>query len=111
MVLKHADVFKTIYPVLESKREELSFYGYDTVTSEAIWTFCLKKLWKNQDIEQIPLHKLTNDVFQISPSAFMMFTQIEEQRNSNWFSDVNADELDMLLGSRKVPVTKQTEAE
>ena len=33
----------------------------------------------------------------VTPAQFMTFTQIEEQRGSDWFSDLNSEELQILL--------------
>ena len=45
--------------------------------------------------------KLSNGILQISPAEYMTFTQIEEQRGSDWFSDLNSDELQILLAPQK----------
>ena len=34
------------------------------------------------------MHEIANDILQITPAEFMTFTQIEEQRGSDWFSDL-----------------------
>ncbi|WP_082295020.1 post-transcriptional regulator [Sporosarcina ureilytica] len=92
--------FTNLLPALESKRNEFVLYGYTTVTKEDIWVYCLRKVWRNKNVEELPVHKIANDILQISPAAFMTFTQIEAQRDADWFSDLNSDELQMLLGPR-----------
>lgn len=92
--------FTNMLPALESKRNEFRLYGYTTVTKEDIWVYCLRKVWRNQNVEEMSIHKIANDILQISPAAFMTFTQIEAQRDKDWFSDLNSEELQMLLGPR-----------
>ena len=46
--------------------------------------------------------KLQMEFLQISPAEYMTFTQIEEQRGSDWFSDLNSEELQILLTPQKI---------
>lgn len=100
MGINFEQIFKDMLPALESKRSEFYLYGYTTVTREDIWRYCLQKVWRKKHVEEIPIHQIVNDILQISPAAFMTFTQIEAQRDTDWFSDLNSDELQMLLGPR-----------
>lgn len=93
-------IFTNVLPALASKRNEFHLYGYTTVTKEEIWRYCNQKVWRKKNIEEMPIHRIVNDILQISPAAFMTFTQIEAQRDTDWFSDLNSDELQMLLGPR-----------
>lgn len=101
MSTRFKEIFTNMYPVLESKEREFHLYGYTTVTKEDIWIYCIRKIWRNKNIEETPIHKIVNDILHISPAAFMTFTQIEEQREVDWFSDLNTKELQMLLGTQK----------
>lgn len=92
--------YTNMLPALESKRNEFHLYEYTTVTKEDIWVYCVRKLWRNKNVETMSSHKIVNDILQISPAAFMTYTQIEAQRDSDWFSDLNSDELQILLGPR-----------
>lgn len=100
MGIDFEQIFKDMLPALESKRSEFYLYGYATVTREDIWRYCLQKIWRKKNVEEIPIHQIVNDILQITPAAFMTFTQIEAQRDTDWFSDLNSDELQMLLGPR-----------
>lgn len=93
--------FTDMLPALNSKRNEFHMYGYTTVTVEDIWVYCLRKKWRNKNVESMKNHQIINDILQILPAAFMTYTQIEAQRDSDWFSDLNADELQILLGQKK----------
>lgn len=97
MRIEFEEKFKEMLPALTSKMNEFHMYGYPTVTVQEIWEYCLKKRWRNLDVTSMKNHKLVNDILQILPAAFMTYTQIEAQRNTDWFSDLNADELKLLL--------------
>ena len=91
------DIFTHVLPALESKRNEFVVYQYDTVTEKDIWKFCVTKKWRKKDIASLPLYQIINDILTISPAEFMTFEQIDNQRTSNWFAEINQDELQMLL--------------
>lgn len=101
MEVHFEEIYTNMLPVLESKEREFHLYGYTTVTKEDIWIYCIRKIWRNKNVEEMPIHKIVNDILHISPAAFMTYTQIEAQREADWFSDLNSEELQMLLGSPK----------
>lgn len=97
MTIQFEHLFSHMYPALESKKTEFHLYGYTTVTEKDIWSYCVKKKWRKKDISTLREHVITNDILQILPAAYMTYTQIEAQRNSDWFSEINSDELQILL--------------
>jgi hypothetical protein len=101
MVLEFGQLYTYILPVIESKKNEFHLYGYTTVTEEDIWTYCVRKMWRKRDVASMHIHEIANGILRISPAAFMTYTQIEEQRASDWFSDLNSDELQILLAPQK----------
>lgn len=96
-------------PALQSKKNEFHLYGYTTVTEEDIWIYCVRKIWRKKDVSTMRVYEITNDILQILPAAFMTYTQIEAQRESDWFSDLNSDELQILLNPKKE--TEKNESE
>ncbi len=101
MTLQYAEIFHHMLPAIESKKSEFHLYGYTTITEEEIWTYCILKKWRKKDIETMPMHEIVNEILQITPAQFMTYTQVEEQRGSDWFSDLNSDELQILLSPSK----------
>lgn len=87
-------------PAIQSKRDELVLYGYPTVMNAEIWDYCVKKKWRKKNISTMRIHEIVNDVLRITAPEFMTYTQIEEQRGSDWFSDLNSDELQLLLSPK-----------
>lgn len=50
-----------------------------------------------KDILAMRMHEMAHDILHVSSAEFMTFTQIEEQRSSDWFSAINSEELQILL--------------
>lgn len=101
VAIQFEQLFTHMLPAIESKKTEFHLYGYTTVTDADIWTFCVQKKWRKKDVEKMGLHEIANGILKISPAEFMTYTQIEEQRGGNWFSDLNSDELQILLTPHK----------
>ncbi|MER2090485.1 MAG: post-transcriptional regulator [Sporosarcina sp.] len=101
MAIQFGQLFNQMLPAIESKKTEFHLYGYTTVTEEDIWTFCVRKKWRKKDVDTMGMHEIANGILKISPAEFMTFTQIEEQRGSNWFSNLNREELQTLLTPHK----------
>lgn len=102
MAIQFEQLFTHLLPVMVSKKNELHLYGYTSVTEEEIWTYCIRKKWRKKNVESMRIYELTKDILRISPAEYMTFTQIEEQRDSNWFSDLNSEELQILLAPQKI---------
>ncbi|MEK5147550.1 post-transcriptional regulator [Psychrobacillus sp. FSL K6-4615] len=96
---KYEEIFAHVLPAIESKRNEFFVYQYETVSEKDIWKYCVTKKWRKKDISLLPLYQIINDILTISPAEFMTFEQIDNQRTSNWFAEINQDELRMLLNS------------
>src|SRR6185437_12661749 len=101
MTIQFEQLFSHLLPAIESKKSEFHLYGYTTVTNEDIWTYCIQKKWRKKEVDLMKMHEIVNGILQISPAKFMTYTQIEEQRGSDWFSDLNSDELQILLAPQK----------
>lgn len=101
MSLVHGQQFVNMQPALASKKSEFHLYGYTTVTEEDIWIYCVRKIWRKKDVSVMHVYEIANDILRILPAAFMTYTQIEEQRGSDWFSDLNSEELQNLLAPQK----------
>ena len=101
MTTEHDPIYTKMLPALQSKMNEFHLYGYTTVTVEDIWIYCVRKVWRKKDVSDMRNYEITNDILQILPAAFMTYTQIEAQRNSDWFSDLNSADLQILLHPQK----------
>ena len=96
--MKHKKLFKRLKPAITSKVEELQLNNYDAITEEQLWDFCLKHVWKNEDIINCRMHQLVADILSVTPAQFMTYTQVDiQQEELDWFSELNQEELHLLL--------------
>lgn len=97
MSVQHGILFEHVRPALESKILEFRLYNYHAVTETDLWNYCLKKKWRKRDIQEMKVFEMVNDILETSPAQYMTHTQIEEQRTSNWFSELNQGDIQTLF--------------
>ena len=96
----HKDIYTHVLPALESKKNEFIVYQYDTVKEEDLWKYLVQKKWRKKDVALLPLHQIVNDIMSLTPAEYMTFEQIENSRSSNWFAEINQQELQVLLNPK-----------
>ncbi|MFJ8512600.1 post-transcriptional regulator [Lysinibacillus xylanilyticus] len=101
MSMQYEQLFEKIRPAIDSKMEEFKHYQYDAITAEELWRFCIEKKWRKKNIEQLRLHEIISTIFSVSPSDIVSFNQVEFLQSNDWFTDLNTEELKMLLGPVK----------
>lgn len=101
MSMQYEQLFEKIRPAIDSKMEEFKYYQYDAITAEELWRFCIEKKWRKKNIEQLRLHEIISTIFSVSPSDIVSFNQVEFLQSNDWFTELNTEELKMLLGPVK----------
>ncbi|MGE7688003.1 post-transcriptional regulator [Lysinibacillus sp. NPDC097214] len=98
MSMQHEQLFEKIRPAIDSKMEEFKYYQYNAITAEELWRYCVEKKWRRKNIEQLRIHEIIATIFAVSPSDIVSFNQVEFLQSNDWFTEVNTEELKMLLG-------------
>ena len=101
MSMQYEQLFEKIRPAIDSKMAEFKHYQYDAITAEELWRYCVEKKWRRKNIDQLRLHEIIATIFAVSPSDIVSFNQVEFLQSNDWFTDLNTEELKMLLGPVK----------
>ncbi|MFB7158145.1 MULTISPECIES: post-transcriptional regulator [unclassified Lysinibacillus] len=101
MSMQHEQLFEKIRPAIDSKMEEFKHYQYNAITAEELWRYCIEKKWRRKNIDQLRIHEIIATIFAVSPSDIVSFNQVEFLQINDWFTEVNTEELKMLLGPVK----------
>lgn len=96
-MVEYERFFKQVLPVLESKMEEIKFNGYEGITIEDIWNYCLRKKWKKKNMDEIRTYEMVETIFSLKASEIVSFFQIQQFQTTDWFSELNQEELKELL--------------
>ncbi len=105
----HNDIYTHVLPALESKKNEFKVYQYDTVNEMDLWKYLVHKKWRKKEVTSISLHQIVNDIMSLTPAEYMTFEQIENYRSSNWFAEINQEELQVLLNPKKAEAEEEKE--
>lgn len=98
MIILYEALFQQMRLVLQSKAEEFHLYGYQQVTSQQLWAFCVEKKWRKRQIEAIQLHEVVATIFSITPAEFMHYIQMQEMNNKEIaVGIISADEMAFFL--------------
>ncbi|WP_153732651.1 post-transcriptional regulator [Sporosarcina obsidiansis] len=99
---KLQDLYKHVFPALESKKNEFHLYGYTVVTEKGLWDYLVQKKWRRKEISSMRSYEIVQDLFKLSPAQFMTYTQTEAQRNSSAFPELSDEERAILFSPRKI---------
>jgi hypothetical protein len=100
-MVEHERLFKQVLPVLNSKLEEIKLNGYEGIAIEDLWNFCLQKKWRKKNLAEIRIHEVVSTIFSLRASEIVSHLQIQQFQSTNWFSELNQDELKELLNPAK----------
>lgn len=92
--------FHSLLPALKSKVEEFRLLNYGTIDIPSLWEYLTKKKWRKPE-EDVHVYELVADILSIMPGDYMNYATIEAYRSANLFEEVNEEEWQELLGSKK----------
>ncbi|WP_431027318.1 post-transcriptional regulator [Lysinibacillus sp. LZ02] len=101
MAVPYESLYRKMQLVLQSKLEEFELYEYDAITMEQLWQYCVEKKWRKKVVEELPLHVVVSTIFSITPSELLNHVQIKELQFNDGIIDLNAEDLEALLGPKK----------
>ncbi|MBF0706409.1 post-transcriptional regulator [Alkalihalobacillus hwajinpoensis] len=76
---------KEISPALESKRDEFLLLGYSGATMDEIWECLLARLERNNELEEVKLHRLVNEIMRLSVNEYMNWLTIHAYKGTKTF--------------------------
>ncbi|MDQ0269865.1 hypothetical protein J2S17_001737 [Cytobacillus purgationiresistens] len=97
MARMHAyDIFQEdVEPAIQVKLDEFKLLGYEKVNGNEIWSFLVKKKWRNPKSD-IRLFEIVDEVLAIKVGEFINFSTMEVYRDKEFSLD-NEDEMRELL--------------
>ncbi|MEG0260801.1 MAG: post-transcriptional regulator [Lysinibacillus sp.] len=101
MSVQYPQMFEKILPAIESKMNEFHYHRYDAITAEELWRFCIVKKWRKKNIETLHVYEMVETIFSVTASEIVSFNQVEYLQKDNWFGEVSATELQILLNIKK----------
>ena len=85
-----------VRPSLIIKQEEFLLLGYDNVSQEDIWTFLLKKKWRQKEKKEIKLFEVVQSILSLKVGEFINYMAVEALKDAE-FTFENEEERVKLL--------------
>ncbi|WP_428909240.1 post-transcriptional regulator [Niallia sp. Krafla_26] len=97
MDISHKDesLYEKVKPVLQSKVEEFTLLGYDSVTEKDIWDYLVNKTWKKK--KEVPmLYEVVQSILTLKIGDFMNYQRVEALKDTSFSLENEEDRLELL---------------
>ena len=78
MQIPFSSLYEKVQLILTNKIEEFHYYGYDALTEQDLWKYCVDKVWRKQDVQNLRLHELTSGIFGTTASEVLNYVQMSD---------------------------------
>ena len=100
MQIPYSTLYERVQEILKNKVEEFHYYGYRSITTQDLWRYCIDKLWRKQDVENLKLHELTSGIFRVSASQVLSYLQINDLKKPNLQVKLTEEEMNELFNRK-----------
>ena len=101
MQIPFSQLYEQVQDILKNKVDEIHYFGYDSITEQDVWRYCIDKVWRKKDIQNLRLHELASGILGVSASELLNYIQIKDLKQSNVETMMSKDELDELFDPKK----------
>ena len=78
MQIPYFNLYKNVQEILNIKLEEFRHFGYESITSQELWSYCVEKVWRNRDVEKLRLHQLASGILGVNASQVVSYLQVQD---------------------------------
>lgn len=100
MQIPYSTLYEKVQEILKNKVEEFHYYGYRSITTQDLWRYCIDKLWRKQDVQNLKLHELTSGIFRVSASQVLSYLQINDLKNPGIQVMLSKEEMNELFNRK-----------
>lgn len=101
MQIPFSELYEKVQLVLTNKIEEFHHYGYNSITEQDLWKYCIDKIWRKQDVQSLRIHELTAGIFSATASAVLNYMQMSDFKQMELNSQITEDEIQFLFQPNK----------
>ncbi|MCM3720708.1 MULTISPECIES: post-transcriptional regulator [Solibacillus] len=97
MQIPFFSLYEKVQLILTNKIEEFHYYGYDSITEQDLWKYCIDKVWRKRDVQNMRLHELTAGIFRATASEVLSYMQIKDFKRNELNLKLSNEELQGLF--------------
>ena len=84
MTVPYASLYEKVQIILQNKVEEFHYLGYKAITEQDLWGFCIDKVWRKEDVQNLRLHQLASGIFNVSASEIIQYFQVHGLKQASF---------------------------
>ena len=97
MQIPFSMLYEKVQEILNNKVEEFHYFGYHSINEQDVWRYCIDKVWRKQDIQNLKLHELTSGIFGVRASEVVNYLQVNGLKQGSNEIMLSKEELDELF--------------
>ena len=97
MAIPYASLYEEVQIVLKNKIEEFHYFGYNSITEQDLWQYCIDKVWRKRNVQSLRLYELTSGILNVSASEIINYLQVNELKQNMFDVEISGDELANLF--------------
>lgn len=97
MTVPFESLYEKVRLILENKVEEFHYFGYDAITEQELWGYCIDKVWRKQEVTSLKLHELASGIFNVSASEVINYLQVNGLKQNPFNVELSKSELNELF--------------
>lgn len=109
MPIPYESLYGKVQIILTSKVEEFHYFGYVTLTEQDLWSYCIDKIWRKQEVSLLKLHELASGIFNVRASEMINYMQINGLKQSAIDIELSPEELQGLFQPLSLSLSKNKE--
>ena len=97
LAIPYASLYEKVQIILKNKIEEFHYFGYNSITEQELWEYCINKTWRKRDIQSLRLYELTSGILNVSASEIINYLQVNGLKQNLFEVEISNDELSNLF--------------
>lgn len=97
MGILYESLYQKVQIVIDNKMEEFKYFGYEAITKEDLWTYCIEKKWRKKNIDTLRLHEVVATIFSVTSSELVNYAQVKGLVENTFQVEISEEELNLLF--------------
>ncbi|MEG0472978.1 MAG: post-transcriptional regulator [Solibacillus sp.] len=107
MAIPYESLYQKVQIVINNKMEEFQYFGYNAITKEDLWNYCIEKKWRKREIDALKLHEVVATIFAVTSSELINYAQVQGLKEDLFQIEISAEEMDYLFHKKQATDTER----
>ncbi|ATP41248.1 hypothetical protein CSE16_14950 [Solibacillus sp. R5-41] len=108
MAIPYESLYQKVQIVINNKMEEFQYFGYNAITKEDLWNYCVEKKWRKKEIDTLRLHEVVATIFTVTSSELINYAQVKGLKENSFQIEITAEEMNHLFHKKLTNDTEES---